>query len=89
MTYREYTWSVDIRPIIPPIGRGLYRFEAKITFVHSPTGKLLWKYWKYNDGGKIGIYLGGTEKEAEDRAAKAMRKWIDDTSKKKANIKQK
>lgn len=76
MTYKNYQFDFEFEELIPPLPGGLqgeYHFAAKIIYLRSPHGKLLWKH-----GGELGEYWGYTKKDAEDNATTAIKKWIDE-----------
>lgn len=75
MNYKDYTFQVDTEKLYPPLPGGKsgeYHFAAKVIYMWSPNGEILWKY-----GSPIPEKYGRNEAEAEDNAFEAAKKWID------------
>jgi hypothetical protein len=70
MTDKSFSYEIKIKKLFRPIG-GEYRYAAKVVYMRSPDGKILWKEY-----GLIGEVLGRDKDEADGRARKAAAAWI-------------
>ena len=75
MLYKGFEFDFEFGELIPPLpggSQGEYHFAAKISYMRSPAGKLLWK-----TNGPLSESWGYSKIEAQEKATQIAQKWID------------